>query len=107
MNSNVKQGYNKAADNYASQRDQFEREKHVDLLRKFASFMPNGGYILLTMGAEEWEGFEENFHGAKMFWSHFGAEKNTEIVKNAGFEIILNKIDTSSGEKHHILIAKI
>ena len=44
------------------------REKHQELLKKFASFMPNGGALLITMGAGEWEGTEENFHGAKMFY---------------------------------------
>jgi cyclopropane fatty-acyl-phospholipid synthase-like methyltransferase len=84
-----------------------QKEKHQELLKKFASFMPNGGYMLLTMGAGDWEGSEENFHGTQMFWSHFGAEKNTELVKAAGFEIVLNEIDTSGGEKHQIIIAKL
>lgn len=83
------------------------RQTHYDLFKKFASFMPNGGYILITMGADEWEGTEDNFHGAKMFWSHFGAEKNKQIVESAGFNIVLDEIDTSGGEKHQIVIAKI
>jgi len=83
------------------------RVKHQEILNKFASFMPNGGYILITMGAGEWEGTEDDFHGARMFWSHFGAEKNAEFVENAGFEIILNEIDTSGEEKHQVIIAKI
>jgi cyclopropane fatty-acyl-phospholipid synthase-like methyltransferase len=83
------------------------REKHHELLKKFASFMPNGGGILITMGAEEYEGFEDDFHGAKMFWSYYGAEKNTELVENAGFKIILNEIDGSANEKHQVIIAKL
>lgn len=81
------------------------REKHLELLKRFTSFMLNGGYILITMDAEAWEG-SEDFHGAKMFWSHFGAEKNKVLVEEAGFEIILNEIDTSCGEKHQVIIAK-
>jgi cyclopropane fatty-acyl-phospholipid synthase-like methyltransferase len=83
------------------------RECHLDLLKKFASFMANGGHILITMGAGEWEGTEEDFHGAKMFWSHFGADKNTELVKNAGFNIILNEIDGQANEKHQMILAQI
>ena len=81
------------------------REKHQDLFKKFASFMPNGGAILVTMGSSDWEGTEENFHGAKMFWSHFGTNKNTQIVENAGFKITLNEIDGSANEKHQVIIA--
>lgn len=83
------------------------RETHQELLNRFASFMPNGGAILITMGSGEWEGTEENFHGAKMFWSHYGAEKNKEIIENAGFKILLNEIDTSGGEKHQVIIARL
>lgn len=83
------------------------KEQHQEILKQFASFLPNGGAILITMGAEAWEGSEENFHGAKMYWSHFGADKNAELVKNAGFEIILNEIDPSGNEKHQIILARI
>ncbi len=83
------------------------REQHQDLLKKFASFMPNGGPILVTMGAEEWEGTEENFHGEKMFWSFYGKEKNRKLLENAGFKILSDEIDTSGNERHQIIIAKI
>lgn len=83
------------------------KEQHQDIFNKFASFMPNGGTILITMGSSEWEGTEEDFHGTKMFWSHYESEKNKEMVEKAGFEIILNEIDTSGGEKHQIIIAKL
>lgn len=82
------------------------KEQHQEILRKFASFMPNGGALLITMGSGEWEGTEENFHGAKMFWSHYGAEKNVEMVEHAGFTIVLNEIDGSANEKHQVIIAK-
>lgn len=66
--------------------------------------MPVGGLILVTMGSGEWEGTEEDFHGSKMWWSHYGAEKNKEIVKNAGFEILLDEIDTSGNERHLFIL---
>lgn len=82
------------------------REKHQLLLNKINSFLPKGGLLLITMGSSEWEGKEENFFGAEMFWSHYGSEKNTEIVKNAGFEVVLDKIDTAGNERHQVLLAK-
>jgi cyclopropane fatty-acyl-phospholipid synthase-like methyltransferase len=82
------------------------RENYQGLLKKLASFMPNGGVILLTMGPGEWKGTEEDFHGANMFWSHYGADKNRELIENAGFKINLNEIDGSGNEKHQIIIAR-
>lgn len=82
------------------------RETHQKLFDKINSFLPQGGLILITMGAGEYEGVEDNFHGVEMFWSHYGAEKNTEIVENAGFKILLDEIDTGGDEKHQIIIAQ-
>jgi hypothetical protein len=73
---------------------------------KFNSFLPLGGLTLVTMGSAAWEGEEENFHGTRMYWSHYGSGKNMEIVERAGFEVIFDEIDTSGGEKHQILLAR-
>lgn len=81
------------------------REKHLELLQKVNSFLPKGGLILITMGATEWEGTEE-FHGTKMFWSHYGTEKNRELVIKAGFNVIFDEINSSGGEKHLIILAR-
>lgn len=83
-----------------------KRETHDDIFKKTSSFLPKGGLILISMGSTEWEGTEDNFHGIKMFWSHYDSKKNSEIIKNAGFEILLDEIDTSGGEKHQIIMAK-
>jgi len=82
-----------------------KRELHQELFKKINSFLPIGGLILVSMGAEEWEG-KEQFHGVEMFWSHFGEDKNLEIIKNAGFSILFNEIDESGEEKHLFVIAE-
>ncbi len=82
------------------------REKHQELLKKIDSFLQQGGFILITMGVRDLEDTENDFYGEKMWWSQFGAEKNNELVKNAGFQILLNEIDTSGGENHQIILAK-
>jgi len=76
------------------------------LFRKIKTFIPRGAYILVTMGNDEWEGKEAGAGGEMMEWSHYGADKNLEIIENAGFQIVFNKIDTSGGEKHLVIIAK-
>ena len=82
------------------------REEHLPLLKKLHTLLKTDGYLLITMGSSDWEGTEDDFHGAKMFWSHYGAKKNTELVKNAGFETIIDEVDDSGGEKHQIILAK-
>jgi hypothetical protein len=63
------------------------------------------GYLLITMGASEWEGIEK-FHGVEMFWSHYDIDTNTKLIENAGFKIIYQKIDESGNEKHLIILAQ-
>jgi cyclopropane fatty-acyl-phospholipid synthase-like methyltransferase len=82
------------------------RENHADLLKKFNSFLKPHGYLLITMGAIDWEGKEDNFCGSEMYWSHYGAEKNKELIEEAGFEILFSKVDDAGGEKHLIIFAK-
>lgn len=82
-----------------------KREEHQALFDKLFSIIKPGGYILVTMGAEEWEGFED-FHGSEMFWSHFGASKNLEIVTSAGFKLVNHEIDSPGDEKHLVVLAQ-
>jgi len=80
------------------------RSEHAELLKKIRSYLPPGGPLLITMGDVEWEGVK-NFHGSEMHWSQFGAEKNQQLIKDAGFEILLAEMDRAGGEKHLIVLA--
>jgi cyclopropane fatty-acyl-phospholipid synthase-like methyltransferase len=82
------------------------RETHQELLHKINSFLPQGGYLLITMASSEWEGKEDNFHGTEMFWSHYDSKKNRGLVEGAGFEILLDTIDGAGGEHHQIILAR-
>lgn len=81
------------------------RETHPELFEKINSFLPEGGLALVTMGSSEWEGIED-FYGVKMYWSHYGPEKNRAIIERAGFKVILDEIDTRGGERHQVILAR-
>jgi cyclopropane fatty-acyl-phospholipid synthase-like methyltransferase len=82
------------------------RETHGEILKKIKSFLKTNGLLLVTMGSSEWEGKEDNFFGGEMSWSHYGKEKNRQLVEAAGFAILLDEIDDSGGEKHQVLLAR-
>lgn len=67
-----------------------DRKRHLEILREFYKMLKTPGYLMICMGPEEWEG-EEEYLGTKMFWSHFGREKNLELLKEAGFEVLWEK----------------
>ena len=79
--------------------------RHLEMLKKINSFLPNKGWLLITMGDRDFEG-EHQLLGTKMWSSQFGVEKNRQLIKQAGFEIILDKIDHSGKERHQIIIAQ-
>jgi ubiquinone/menaquinone biosynthesis C-methylase UbiE len=63
-------------------------EEQVGLLAKIARWLRPGGLFVATMGAGSTEnGYEEDWLGAPMYWSHFDAATNQQLVKDAGFEI--------------------
>ncbi|MCD8484582.1 class I SAM-dependent methyltransferase [Candidatus Woesebacteria bacterium] len=82
------------------------REGHLELLKKFRTFLDAGGYLLVTMGATDWEGSEDDFCGAEMHWSHYGADQNKDLIEKAGFKILKSEIDNSGDEKHLIVFAQ-
>jgi cyclopropane fatty-acyl-phospholipid synthase-like methyltransferase len=81
------------------------REEHTELLKKFNSFLTSGGLLLITMGSSAWQG-NEQFFGVEMYWSHYGKETNVQIVQESGFEILLDEIDETGGEKHQVILAR-
>lgn len=81
------------------------REQHVGLFQVLHSFLHRNGALLVTMGAEAWEG-SEPFHGVEMHWSHYDAAENRRLLEAAGFTVIADEIDTSEDERHQVLIAR-
>ncbi len=81
------------------------RHRQLKFLETINTFLPIGGWILITMGDKDFEGFHR-LHGAKMWSSHYDTVKNSFLVMNAGFEIELDELDLSSREKHQIILAQ-
>ncbi|MDQ3766544.1 MAG: class I SAM-dependent methyltransferase [Actinomycetota bacterium] len=80
------------------------RDRHSEILRRFASFVRPDGALLITMGAHSWEGTESDWHGVEMYWSHFDADTNRQLVYEAGFDIESAEIDERGGEAHQVIL---
>lgn len=62
------------------------RARHALVLGRVARWLRPGGYLLVTMGAgDAADSLEEGWLGAPMFFSHFDASTNVDLVKGAGF----------------------
>lgn len=82
------------------------REGHGALFRTFHSFLPAGGLLLVTMGVNDWEGTEEDFHGVRMWWSHYDSVISRRLIEDAGFHILLDEIDRQQNERHQVVLAE-
>ena len=83
------------------------RAGHAALLRTFAGCLSPGGLLLVTMGADEWEGTEDDFHGVPMFWSHYDSVTNRRLIEEAGFTVLLDVIDRQENERHQVVLAEL
>jgi len=68
------------------------REEHGALLEKFHRMLNTGGVALLCLGAQNLvDDIEEDFLGARMYWSHFDSETYLKMLKTLDFSIIWSK----------------
>jgi 2-polyprenyl-3-methyl-5-hydroxy-6-metoxy-1,4-benzoquinol methylase len=81
------------------------RDRHGELLMTLTSFLRSRGVMLITMGADEYEGREGDFHGVEMYWSHFTARTNRKLLEAAGLKMLLDEIDVGADERHQVLLA--
>jgi len=58
------------------------------------------------MGSSDWEGIEDDFHGVKMYWSHYDSKTNRELIEKSGFEILIDEVNDTGKERHQVVIAK-
>jgi SAM-dependent methyltransferase len=82
------------------------RTEHKKLLKRINSLLQKRGYILITLGAEDMKcDVNSDFVGAPMAWSSYSVEKNKQLIRDAGFEIIMASEDYRT-EKHLWIFAK-
>jgi SAM-dependent methyltransferase len=64
------------------------RDEHAELLRRIASWLKPEGVFLASLGADQSADWRGSWLGVEMFFSHYGAEVNEQLVRQAGFNIV-------------------
>ena len=75
------------------------------------NYLLKDGYLLITMGVTETAGIEIDYDfcgNVKMAWSNYDSEKNIELIKKNGFNIVKydNEADYGSEENHLWILAE-
>lgn len=81
------------------------RNEQGKMLKTLASFLPTSGMLLITMGDREFEGVH-TLYGTPMWSSQYGTAKNSAMVEASGFNIIMDELDMSGGERHQVILAE-
>jgi SAM-dependent methyltransferase len=77
------------------------REEHAELLGRIARWLRDGGLLLCSLGSGDAPGsVEEDWLGAPMFFSHFDADTNRRLLRETGFELLLDEIVPMQEEGH-------
>ncbi len=86
------------------------REEHESLLVNFHRMLKLGGFALLCLGAEHLiDDVDENYLGARMYWSHFDSDTYLNMAKEIGYTIVWSKIvmdETCEGAGHLFMLAQ-
>lgn len=82
------------------------RKDHFELLQKMNTWVKEDGAILITMGASEMDMMEGDIGGEEMLWSSYSQEKNLEIVREAGFDIVKSYKEDWREEDHLWILAR-
>lgn len=84
------------------------REEQTELVRRVAAWMKPGGLLLANFAAAEAESvIEEEWMGEKegwVFWSAWGEEKSVDMVKGAGFEVLVSEARQDVGDSKFVWI---
>lgn len=82
-------------------------DQHPAVAREFARVLRPAGHLLLTVGASEWEGTNDDWldSGVEMRWSIPAPEESVSMLEDVGFEVLWRRVvdDALGGETGFVL----
>lgn len=79
------------------------REQHARVLANFHRALKPNGFLLLITGKENLPDDVDDFFGAEMYWSHFDRATSLQMIRDAGFEILWDKVVSDRPSGAHVL----
>ncbi|NPE09516.1 MAG: class I SAM-dependent methyltransferase [Asgard group archaeon] len=83
------------------------RKEHHGLFKNFYRMLkPNGVALMCLHATDDPEYINDDFFGAKMYWSGFDKDTNLKLLRDIGFQIIWSEIvaDSLGEEGKHLFV---
>lgn len=80
------------------------REEHAALFGRFKTWLRPFGRLLVSLGGSAWEGASEML-GETFYYSGFAPEESLDLLRLAGFEILIREIDDPTSRGHLVILA--
>ncbi len=78
---------------------------HQMMYNRIFKWLKPGGVMLVCTAHSDWEEIAE-YYGVDMAWSHPAPDASLEMVKNAGFEIIFERLVPTNDELPYWILAR-
>lgn len=75
------------------------------LIKRISSWLRPDGRLLATVGHMAWTGTEDNWHGARMYWSQADAATYAQWLDDAGFDIVSQRFIPEGDTGHELIVA--
>lgn len=75
------------------------------LIERIGGWLRPGGQLLVTVGHTAWTGTEDNWHGARMYWSQADAATYAQWLDAAGFAIVTRRFIPEGRTGHELIVA--
>jgi SAM-dependent methyltransferase len=81
------------------------RSEHARLFGRMWTWLRPGGAALLSLGSgDNPDEYDPDWHGAPMTWSHFDADTNLKMLRDAGFDLDWWEIEESGPDERHLFV---
>jgi len=82
------------------------RDEHAALFSGLYALLAPGRRLFVVMGQTDWVGKESDWlgSGVEMYWSHFDADSNRQLVADAGFRVLKSELVPDPIGGHHLFV---
>jgi len=78
-------------------------QEQLPIFESIFRWLKPGGYFMVTVGHKAWTGYEDEWYGARMYWSHADEDTYLNWLQDIGF-VIHQRQFLPEGDGGHVLL---